>query len=331
MKSICAAWGNRMLSLKGRVTVFNSLPISLIHYVCANTFTPKRVLSEVKKIACDFLWAGKRNKVAYNIVIQQVKLGGLHLMDLERRIIASRLGWIKRALMSPQCSTARILASIFSGEVKSVLHQKRNFKEKDLELSLHPFYQQIIHTWQKFHNFLPPDEKHIREEEIWNNVFIRMGTKAFDNAERKWQVWSEAGIRTVQDICHQTEGRILGQHEINERYGLRVNFLDALTVRNCIPHDWRTKLSASFDQQVNPRTTLKIADTTLDITNSSPKIWYESLLVEAKIAIRRQTSWEQELQLDRQTEVDWQERYVAPYKSSPRPSCNHLPSRSLID
>lgn len=92
MKSICAAWGNRMISLKGRVTVFNSLLISLIQYVGANTFTPKRVLSEVKKQACD-LWAGKRKKVAYNTVIQQVKSGGLHLMDLELRVTASRLGW----------------------------------------------------------------------------------------------------------------------------------------------------------------------------------------------------------------------------------------------
>lgn len=97
MRAICVAWGTRALSLKGRVTIFNSVLISLVQYICGNTITPKRVFPEIKKIACDLLWSGKRNKVAYNIVIQQVKFGGLHLMDLERRVLAWNPAWIKRA------------------------------------------------------------------------------------------------------------------------------------------------------------------------------------------------------------------------------------------
>lgn len=316
MRSVCAAWGNRMLSLKGRVTIFNSLLISLIQYLCANTITPKRVFSEVKRIACDFLWAGKNNKVAYNIIIQQVKYGGLHLMDLERRVTASRLSWIKRALMSPHGSTAQTLAHICSTEILPLLSAKRNYKEKDRVLLQHPFYHQIIGTWQRYHNFKPVEEEHIREEQMWNNTFIRTGHEVLDCANAKWMPWRRAGILTLHDICHPTEGRILGQAEINERYRLKVNFLDALTVRNCVPYEWRTKLSENFTQQITSRTTFKIADSILDIAKSSTKVWYESLLVEAQITIKRQTSWEQELPLQQDTDVDWQERYSAPYKAS---------------
>lgn len=69
MKNTCQSWANRTLSYKGKGTVLNVLVISLLQYVITNTITPKRVFPEVKKIACDFLWAGKRNKIAYNTVI----------------------------------------------------------------------------------------------------------------------------------------------------------------------------------------------------------------------------------------------------------------------
>lgn len=90
----------------------------------------------------------------------------------------------------------------------------------------------------------------------------------------------------------------------------------ALTVRKCIPHSWRSKLSSGFAEEPTPCTTMKLANTIVDIVKSSPKIWYESLLIEARIEIKRQRSWEQELQLPQQEEVEWQERYLAPYKSS---------------
>lgn len=314
MRSICAAWGNRMLSLKGRVTIFNSLLISLIQYLCANTVTPKRVFSEVKKIACDFLWAGKSNKVAYNIIIQQVKFGGLHLMDLEHRVAASRLGWIRRALLSPHCSMAQTFAHIFSMEIHQVLTAKRNYKERDMELSRHPFYRQVILTWQKYHNFEPMDEQHIREEQLWDNIYIKSGQNVLDSSDAKWQKWQQAGIHTVHDLCHPTEGRILGQEEINECYKMKINFLNALTVRNCVPHVWRAKLSEHFSQQIDSRTTLQIDDSILDITKSSPKVWYESMLIKAQMVMKRQASWDQELLLHQDKEMDWQERYSAPYK-----------------
>lgn len=51
MNMTCKAWSNRTLSWKGKVTVFNSLVISLIQYVAANTITQERVFREFKDMA----------------------------------------------------------------------------------------------------------------------------------------------------------------------------------------------------------------------------------------------------------------------------------------
>lgn len=112
MRQICGSWSNRLLSIKGRVTVFNSLVISLIQYIAMNTFTPTKVNAEVRKIASSFIWAGKRSKLAYSTIIQSIPEGGLRVMDLESRIKVYHLGWIRKILNNPESSSAEFVKSM---------------------------------------------------------------------------------------------------------------------------------------------------------------------------------------------------------------------------
>lgn len=124
MNRTCKSWSNRFLSLKGKITVFNSLVISLLQYVTANSVTPTRVIHEVKEMAHSFVWSGKQNKVAYNTIIQSARQGGPRLMDIETRVKVNLLSWVKRALLSEESSTAETLCLCT--------------KEKDLPLSWGP-------------------------------------------------------------------------------------------------------------------------------------------------------------------------------------------------
>lgn len=81
-------------------------------------------------------------------------------------------------------------------------------------------------------------------------------------------------------------------------------------------HNWRKSLSPNYPEQITPRTTFNIAGTIFDVRKSTTKGWYEALLLDAQTPIKRQASWEEEIHLDQSTEVDWQERYSAPYKVS---------------
>lgn len=78
-------------------------------------------------------------------------------------------------------------------------------------------------------------------------------------------------------------------------------------------HVW---CSRNFSQQINPRSTLKIDESIIDIEKTNTKSWYESLLLQTKIKIKRQTSWELDLQLEQNNEGEWQERYAGPYTVS---------------
>lgn len=59
MRAICSSWSNRRLSLKGKVTVFNTLISSLIQYMVMNKITPPGVVTEVRKSASAFIWEGE--------------------------------------------------------------------------------------------------------------------------------------------------------------------------------------------------------------------------------------------------------------------------------
>lgn len=142
MAAACKSWSNRTLSLKGKVTVYNTLVLSLLQYIIANSITPPRVLAEVKRMACSFLWSGKTNKIAYATVIQSVKEGGLRLMDLEVRCKTNRIAWIRRALLAP-CSAAESLKLLMKEQnLTLIIGTKRNFPPG--LASRAPFYAEAL-------------------------------------------------------------------------------------------------------------------------------------------------------------------------------------------
>lgn len=76
VRGICDSWFNRDLSIKGKISIVNSLLISLFQYAASNSELPLQVLIELKKIITHFIWNGRKAKVAYNTLIQDVSRGG---------------------------------------------------------------------------------------------------------------------------------------------------------------------------------------------------------------------------------------------------------------
>lgn len=89
-------------SLKGKVTVINSLLASLLQYPTSAIYTPQRVVTEYKKIISTFIWNGGSPKIAYKTLILPIERGGLKLMDIESRIQVNILQWIKRLIRNPE-------------------------------------------------------------------------------------------------------------------------------------------------------------------------------------------------------------------------------------
>ena len=96
MKNLLATWKCRILSIKGKVTIINT--VSPLIYLANVIYVPPQVITEIKQIIVDFLWDGKPPKIAYNVLIQNIKKGGVKLIDFGSKIKALKIGFVKRLL-----------------------------------------------------------------------------------------------------------------------------------------------------------------------------------------------------------------------------------------
>ena len=109
MKNLLSSWKGRYLSLKGKVTVINSLAISPLLYLAS---VPCRVIQEVKQIVTDFVWNDKPPNIAYNVMIQNIENEVLKLVDFESKVKSLNVGFIKHLLQNKN-GKWRATASLF--------------------------------------------------------------------------------------------------------------------------------------------------------------------------------------------------------------------------
>lgn len=316
MRTVCNLWANRSISLKGRITVFNSLIFSLLQYPCLSTVTPTRAVLEVKKLAAQFIWENKRSKVAYNSMIQRIKDGGLQLMDLKAKIEANLLTWVVRISRCPNSSAGETIKRILEEDDIATIFASK-FDPLQSMTAQSPFYMEILRVWALYHNKPPHDENEVRSEILWNNTHVPLTSELFPPGLR--QAWKRAGVLRVKDLCHPSEDRLLSHQEIEDRYGIQCNFLQALTFRLTIPHLWRHLLSANFSggTGIGNKYNMVIGQSTLDAMNTSPKEWYRGIVREACPPFSCRDSWIRDLNnpslLQNNT---WQGIFSLPFKTS---------------
>ena len=96
LKNLFRIWQCRKLSLKGKVTIINSLGLSPFIYLANSINVPERVYTEVKEIIKDFVWNGGSPKISYNTLTLDIAHGGLKLIDLKTKVESLHITWIKR-------------------------------------------------------------------------------------------------------------------------------------------------------------------------------------------------------------------------------------------
>lgn len=178
-----------------------------------------------------------------------------------------------------------------------------------------PFYRAVLNTWFQVRDRPPSTELEIRSQVIWENHWIS-SPQHFLKREL-WKRWMEAGILLINNICHDTENRLLGHEEMSEKFLIRCNFLEALTIRNSIPHAWRSKLTSNFQEEITLSHLFDINGTKFDPCTSSPRGWYSEWVRALKTPFSRENSWNRELaNHDQNANPDWRSMFLLPYKTT---------------
>ena len=144
IEDLLKSWKSRYLSIKGKVTVINSLALPKILYLASVIHTPNNVIKELQSLVLDFLWDGKPPKIAYKTLIHPIERGGLKLCDVESKIMSVKVSWVKR-LVTKDGSRWKTAPSMFYKTNDLNFFFKCN---QAFETNLQPkFYAEIVQAW----------------------------------------------------------------------------------------------------------------------------------------------------------------------------------------
>ena len=230
MKQVFDAWGNRSLSLIGKVMVINTLIASLLVYkMTVLPDLPNKYVKRIENLFRNYLWGGKKAKIALRTLQKSKRDGGLGLCDIRAKQASLKVGWIQ--VLQQDDHTAAIAYSSMGSTTAILKHHiwMCNLHKKDAAgLSDNRFWKQALVHWAQI-NY--NSSSSVWDQVIWCNSYIRIqGTPIV------WHHCIKKGLIWVSQLY--PHGKLLSVTEASE---FNLNFYQLGSLNGAIPKLWRDK------------------------------------------------------------------------------------------
>jgi exonuclease III len=232
LKRILAIWGQRDLSILGRIMVFKSLALSKVIYQCNNLTVPDDFISELDKLAFNFIWQYKQDKVKRTAIIADFEKGGLRMIDVPCFIKAQKVMWVKRLLKTSSGSWKAypnyILEKLLG---ESSFYCNTNLKNWETKIS--PFYMQLLEIWGETKEDPKDDPIKLRREVLWRNKNIKINKK-----EILYKEWYNKGVLLLHDLLKEN-GDFKTLEDLNLDFHMTATCMEYNALKSAIPNQWR--------------------------------------------------------------------------------------------
>ena len=146
IENVLLSWRQRPLSFRGKALVTNALALSHIWYVGSLIHMPSWVLCELNSLVFKFFWKGKPDLVSCAVVVQPNCCGGFSVVDVNLKVSALLLQWIRRIASSPN-SWVSFLVYWFNLHLG--LSPVQVFANPPVfDVNLPPFYVSLLCAWR---------------------------------------------------------------------------------------------------------------------------------------------------------------------------------------
>ena len=227
VKEVLNAWYNRGLSLMGKIQVVNTLVASLFVYkMMVLPEIPSYIVKTIDNLIREFLWNGKKSKIAYNILQNQKKDGGLQLVNIKLKDKALKATWPK--ILHDEKEYASI---VYSGMRCSELQEdlwRCSINPKDVGRMRikSQFWEDTLTSWSEYNYYR---NVRIENQIIWYNSKIKINQKLV-----MWRdVWSK-GLKYVHQLFYNQE--FISGPRAKELFGLTTLRYNSLKV--ALPREW---------------------------------------------------------------------------------------------
>ena len=226
-KKIIEAWNHRNLSLIGKIQVVNTLIASLCVYKMMVLPTiPSNIIKNMDNLIRQYLWNGKKAKIAYSILQNPKAEGGLGLVNLKNKDIALKATWPK--ILSEEDEYAKLV--YYQMKVTTI--------GQDIwRCSIHPedvttiginntFWEDVLKSWSNFNVYYNP---RIDNQILWFNSKIKVRSRYI-----MWKDVYQKGLLYVYQLFQNMQFKT--QEQVEQEYGLSIMRYNSL--KKAIPKEW---------------------------------------------------------------------------------------------
>ena len=121
VSNLCEKYEKFKYDFYKKIYTLNTYILSQVWYISKSIFPPRWFFEQIQKIIRRFLW-GIKDKVKYSTVILNKEDGGLKFPDVELRIRAQHLLWLKQIFNENTHNWKLILHEVTKGEYKNIAH-----------------------------------------------------------------------------------------------------------------------------------------------------------------------------------------------------------------
>ena len=228
-KRILNTWYNRGLSLLGKVQIVNTLIASLFVYkMMVLPAMPSAMFKKLDNIIRDYIWKGKKSKIALNILQNPKEEGGLNLVNLRKKDKALKTTWPQ--ILNKETEYAQMVYGIMRVPALKENIWRCNLNPKDIKLFRieSDFWREVLTNWCQFNYF---NKKREENQIIWYNSSIRIKDKPFF-----WKNNYNKGLMCVHQLFD--DQKFKPYEQVYREYGLTMMRYNSL--KCALPNEWVT-------------------------------------------------------------------------------------------
>jgi hypothetical protein len=193
---------------------------------------PDDFIKELDKLAFNFIWQYKQDKVKRTAIIADYDKGGLKMIDGPSFIKAQKIMWVKRLLKNGSGSWRAYPNYLFDKILgNSSFACNTNLKEWESKIS--PFYMQLLEVWEELKEEPKNDPFKLRREVIWRNKNILIKKK-----EVLYKAWHNKGVLIFHDLLKEN-GEFKTLEELNSDFNMTASCMEYNALKSAIPNQWR--------------------------------------------------------------------------------------------
>ena len=220
IRKLLAVWKKRILTPFGKLVVIKSLAVSKLTHLFLSIPTPSSdTIKDIQNLFYSFLWDGKKDKIKRQTVIQNYKMGGIRMIDVESFIQSLKITWLRRII---KMKTKYLnLIDIICPFINYIPKFGVNYLKINKNSVENKFWYNVIESYITFADLLKPENwSQFCTVQLWYNPSIKVGGSSVF-----YKNWYEGGIIHVNDLLDE-HGNLFTFQKFKDQFNIKTNFLE---------------------------------------------------------------------------------------------------------